>query len=356
MQEKILVNGRDSNFELLRIVAIASIVICHFCGQSAIAGTSVSANRIISLLLGGGNRIAVNVFLVLGTWFMVDAKFRPERILRLYLQVALYSIPITVIMLIVGSAGGARDVIQGLLPFFGRPLWFATAYISLIALSPFLNRILLWEEKLLSRLVFVVGFLFVAVATIPSYTAPEYLADFAWFLVVYVTVGWAKKTSAFARLPGKWVSLALGVGLCVALSLAQLHPLLAWTASYWNVHLQSIPNILSAVLIFNFFRLLAQRSVRWVNWLASSTFSAYIVHQVPAFREYEWSVVFRAADLANFRPVWFTVSVMAVPIALLLVLAIVDRIYLRPVERMIEKTTAFASAMRFLRWLYPVSA
>ena len=280
-------DSRCSNFELLRILAMAVIVIGHFSGQSAIAETSVSTNRIVTTILGGGGRIAVNVFLVLGTWFMVDAKFKPERILRLYLQIALCSVPLTILMLFIGYAGGARNVIQGLLPFFGRPLWFATAYISLIALSPFLNRIFLLEEKFLSRLVFVIGFVFVAVATIPSYTAPEYLADFAWFVVVYVTVGWAKKARAFGCLPSKWMSLTLGVGLCVTLSLAQLHPLLKWVASYWNVHLQSIPNILSAVLVFNFFRLLAPKSVRWVNWLASSTFSVYIVHQVPAFREYE---------------------------------------------------------------------
>lgn len=344
---------RRSSFELLRIVAMSVIVIGHFCGQSAIAGLAGTEKGVLALLLGGGGRIAVNVFLLLGSWFMVNAAFRPERLLRLYLQVALYSIPLTMVMLVTGYAGCARNVIQGLLPFFGRPLWFATAYISLVALTPYLNRIFLLEDKALSRLVLVVGFVFATVATIPSYTAPEYLADFSWFVVMYVFVGWAKRTQAWERLPGKWMSLALGGGLMMALSLAQLHPLTAWVAGYWNVHLQCLPNILSAVLIFNFFRLSDFGVCKWINWLSRASFSVYIVHQVPAFLGYEWNVVFRSEKLMNLPAAWFAVALLAVPLSLFVVLAIVDRLYFRIAERAIERTAAFETIVRFLRRLYP---
>jgi len=56
-------------------------------------------------------------------------------------------------MLAIGEAGSVRNVIQGCVPFFGRSVWFASAYISLMALTPFLNRILEWPRPVLSRLV-----------------------------------------------------------------------------------------------------------------------------------------------------------------------------------------------------------
>lgn len=348
-----MMTQRNSSFELLRILAMAVIVIGHFCSQSAIAGSSVQANRILALLLGGGNRIAVNLFLVLGTWFMVDSRFRPERILRIYLQLVLCVIPLTLVMLLAGQADGARNVIQGLLPFLGRPLWFVTAYISLIALSPFLNYAFRLDDRALLRLVLVTGFVFCVVATVPSYTAPEYLADFAWFAVVYVFIGWAKRTDALDRLPGRWVSLVLGLGLCAALSLASLQPNLAWVASYWNIHLQSIPNILSAVLIFNFFRLSDFGVRRGINWMASAAFSVYIVHQTPAFRAYEWGVLFHAERLSALPPAAFAAGLIAVPLTLFLVLAVVDRLYVRPLGRLIERTAAFGSIVRALDGLYP---
>ena len=332
---------------------MAVIVIGHFCSQSAIAGSSVQANKVLALLLGGGNRIAVNLFLVLGTWFMVDSRFKPERILRIYLQLVLYVIPLTAVMLLAGHANGARNVIQGFLPFLGRPLWFVTAYISLIALSPFLNWAFRLDDRTLSRLLLVAGFVFCVVATVPSYTAPEYLADFAWFVVVYVFIGWAKRTNALNRLPGRWPSLVLGLSLCAALSLASLQPYLAWAASYWNVHLQSIPNILSAVLIFNFFRL-SDFGVRWwINWMASAAFSVYIVHQVPAFRAYEWGVIFQAARLSDLPPPAFAAGLIAVPLVLFLVLAVVDRLYMRPLKGLIERTAIFGMVVRAIEGLYP---
>ena len=344
---------RRSNFELLRLLAISVIVIGHLCGQSAIAGTSVEANRIVALLLGGGGRIAVNVFLLLGAWFMVDSRFRPERIVRLYLQVALYSIPLTAVLLIMGCAGGARNVLQGFLPFLGRPLWFATAYISLVALSPYLNLVFRLDDRGLSRLAVALVLVFSLTATVPSYTAPEYLADFAWFPVVYILVGWAKRVRAFDLLPGKWVSLFLGIGVGGVLLVARLQPSSAWVASYWLVHLQSLPNILSAVLIFNAFRLFDIGVVRGINWMASSVFSVYIVHQVPAFIACEWDVIFCAGALKDMAPVWFAAFVATVPIALVVILAIADRLYMRPAEKAIERTPAFGFVLRILRWMYP---
>ena len=115
-----------------------AIVSGHLLSQSSLVNVT-GTNHIRAMLLGSGVRIGVNVFLVLGVWFMVDAKFKAERIVRLYLEVFFYSVPITICMLMMGEAGGLRNVLQGVLPFFGRSVWFASAYIKMIELSPFLN-------------------------------------------------------------------------------------------------------------------------------------------------------------------------------------------------------------------------
>ena len=52
-----------------------AIVSGHLLSQSSLAGVE-GTNHILAMLLGSGVRIGVNVFLLLGVWFMVDAKFK----------------------------------------------------------------------------------------------------------------------------------------------------------------------------------------------------------------------------------------------------------------------------------------
>lgn len=350
MKERL--KARESSFELLRLMSIAVIVIGHFGGQSFLSASGDSTNRMIAEFLGAGGRIAVNLFLLMGTWFMVDAKFNVERMVRMYLQVALYTIPLTAIMLFMGTSGGFRNVVQGFLPFFGRPLWFATAYISLVAVSPFLNVILAQKYRTLGKFVFVMMFVFSAVCTIPAFTAPEYPAELAWFVLVYLSMGWAKRTGFFNRLPGPVLSGGLGFGLLLMLSVARFYPMTSWIAVYWLVHLPALPNLIASLLIFNSFRTVRMGSVKVVNWLASSVFAVYVVHQVPAFREYEWNVIFCAEKLSSAPPWVFVCGLFGVVTVLILSVSIVDRIYRQRVQLLIEKSYLYRRFIERLRIFY----
>lgn len=64
MEEKC--NIRNSNIELLRIVAMFFIVAGHFITQSGNVVYSFCVNDYILILLDPASRIAVNVFLIVG--------------------------------------------------------------------------------------------------------------------------------------------------------------------------------------------------------------------------------------------------------------------------------------------------
>ena len=68
---------RQSNIELLMIFAIIMVVMEHFIRQSSLLASATEANGIINAFLGSGGRIAVNIFLLIGSWFMVDTTIRP---------------------------------------------------------------------------------------------------------------------------------------------------------------------------------------------------------------------------------------------------------------------------------------
>ena len=130
------IQTRTSGVELCRVLAMLMIVAGHFIGQSGIA--SIHGDSMWLRLCGCGARWAVNVFLVIGCWFMVDYRFRVERIARLYLTVLFYAVPLTILGLVLGNPT-TKDVLRGFVPFCGRPLWFFSAYISLALVAPWLK-------------------------------------------------------------------------------------------------------------------------------------------------------------------------------------------------------------------------
>ena len=322
---------RKSNLELLRILAMLAIVSGHLLSQSNLADVT-GTNHVLALLLGSGVRIGVNIFLILGVWFMVDAKFKAERIVRLYLEVVFYSVPITICMILMGEAGGLRNILQGLFPFFGRSVWFASAYISLIAISPFLNHFFTLTPRKQRMFLVVLILLFCIVPTIPCSTPLDYLADFTWFCVVYLVVGIIKKENMLERLCGAKRFLLASGAVYLAHVGMRLFPTTQPVADYWIVNIKSLPNFLCAFLVFFGFLRLDFGVIKWINLAARSVFAVYIVHQTPAFIHYQWNVLCRADSLVDVSPAVFAGGVVGVALAILLVVSAVDFIRLRFLE------------------------
>lgn len=186
---------RNSNIELLRILAMLFIVGGHFADQTGIYHWVWSVNDYIVIALVSGGRIAVNVFLLIGVWYLVDTKYDISRVLQLYGHVYIYSSALTVLMLLLRADGlSLMSVARSFVPFFGRALWFVSVYNTLILFKPFLDEVLLWKkEKLWGGVVLLLIFV-CGVSTIPRPDEnASYVCDTLWFLVVYLVVGYVKK-------------------------------------------------------------------------------------------------------------------------------------------------------------------
>lgn len=332
---------RQSNFEILRILAILMVITGHFIRQSGLLESEVGINGFVNIILGSAGRIAVNVFLLIGAWFMVDMRFKPSKALLLYLQTAFYSIPITLLMLALGTAGETRNIIQGILPFFGRPVWFSSAYISLILLTPFLNEVFILPKKKLTLLTIALFIFFCVVSTIPSFSTVDYIADFSWFCVIYITIGWVKHTDVLSKLKiNKWVALISGIAVYSALCMSAATKPLSRIANYWLDNIRTMPNLFCAFTIFFFFLKTDIGRIRLVNYFAKSVFAVYIVHQIPAFRLFLWKNICHANKLIGFDPCLYTLSIIGIAISILIAVTLLDqlRIFIfHKIEKRIEK-------------------
>ena len=185
--------ARNSNIELLRILSIFAIIAGHFVGQSGAFEYSLCVNDYFLVLLSNGSRIAVNVFLLIGVWYMVDAKFNAARILKMYGQLYLFTSIFTVVSLIIDyRAVSLKNLVYGFVPFIGRALWFASSYLFLLIFKPFLDMILQWDKKRLitfTALFFALMSVFSTILTIQE----GFVVNTIWFAVVYLVIGTIKK-------------------------------------------------------------------------------------------------------------------------------------------------------------------
>lgn len=289
---------RESRWELMRIVAMLMIVSGHCLGQSGFYAQAAGWNAWMGAFVGSGSRIAVNVFLFLGCWFMVDAPFRARRVVRLYLEVWCYVAPITLVVVLLGFPVPLKDIVRGIFPFLGKTVWFASAYLALLLFSPWLQKILAWPRRSLRLLLFV-GFaltsFWVTVYTFDR-TEDQWLDILVWFSFSYLFVGYYKRYLAQKIRIGKWKVLALTLLLYVVLvgtSMTQTGLLHKLANAYLGDY-KTIPNVLCAMGLFYFFQHTELGCNRVINWFAASAFAVYIIHQTPAFIPVLWKRIFQS--------------------------------------------------------------
>ena len=174
----------------------------------------------------------------------------------------------------------------------------------------------------------LIGALFVLyciASTIPCFSNIDYIADFSWFCVLYLTVGWLKKNNLIDKANiSRWgyllMSILIYVGLCICVTI----PFLSWTANYWLDNIRSLPNLLCAFCLFVFFLKTDIGAIRPINFLAKSVFAVYIIHQIPAFRELEWKTICRAESLSGAPTTTYALAILGVAISILIAVTLID--------------------------------
>ena len=132
---------RQSNMELLRLVAMMMILVMHMDYGAFGLPTAESVENAPMTTFG---RIfvehlclvAVNVYVLISGWFGIRPKMKS--FVRLMLQVATYSIIITGAFLLLGKATFKIGYVTDML-IIGKQYWFVVSYLLLYLVSPILN-------------------------------------------------------------------------------------------------------------------------------------------------------------------------------------------------------------------------
>lgn len=97
-------------------------------------------NYFLSYLIQSFSVVHVNCFVMIGGYFAIDRAFKAERAVKLWKQVAFYSVGIFLLCAIFGSIAPV-DVVKAVLPISSKTYWFASVYMGLLLLMPFLGMV-----------------------------------------------------------------------------------------------------------------------------------------------------------------------------------------------------------------------
>lgn len=290
-----IVTQRQSNIELLRVISMLMVLWGHYYVLSYFDNIhGVSFNLLGMQFLGAWSKVAVDIFVIITGYFLVNQTFRWNKVLKLLSCTYFWGIIVLLVGLVLGLSIKTDYIYKSLFPL--TPLnWFARSYLLLYISIPLFNKIINSISK--ARL----GQIIIALTTI-FYTVPTLLSTFisgGGYLTSYFTFGIMYMIGAYIRKYGDRtldkISIYAGVASC----------LLILGSIVWNdIHMyeglyimylahkgNSVVGLLAAIGIFTIFKNIKINYRPWINTIASTTFAVYLIHNNPIISDWLWNTI-----------------------------------------------------------------
>jgi surface polysaccharide O-acyltransferase-like enzyme len=293
---------RNSNIELLRVVAMIMIVAHHFTGvgsnltpllaESFSFGWEPSFNKILIQFFAMGGKIGVDLFMIISGYFMVKQKSSATKIINLWTQVAFYSIVLYFISWLLGFKNvtlSLSNFVHAALPVNYTAYWFVSAYFIIYLGSNFINKMVENITKKQFRML-LLGLIAISLA-LPTFINSNWdLSYSTLFLLLYLTGAYIRLYQEDIDKFKYTMPLFLGVGLLstygFALIVDGLSVLLhsQWMAvnSYYLVGgTHSVWMYIISIGIFLFVLNKKPTFNKLINIIATATFGVYLIHMNP---------------------------------------------------------------------------
>lgn len=302
---------RKSNIELFRILAMWGILILHCMGQGRILGAVVSGTVSYYLFwtLEAFCYASVNIFALISGYFLVSGSFKPRKVFALWAQIFFWSILVFLVALVIGSCLlSGSSLVKAVFPVIMRPWWYASCYLGLYLLSPFLRKGLLSLSQRQHAALVLVGLVMFCLPYDTFNVANGY--SLIWLVYLFCLAGYVRRFGLFDKVSTRAL---LFLWLVASLSIAGFKflseffvPDMAYSKLLYGYN--SLPCLVASVCLFLIMLRLTLPTSKTINTVAGSTFGVFLIHSHFAIRDTLW--VFLGSERA---------LLLSPPLALLLI-------------------------------------
>lgn len=307
---------RMANIEFLRLLAMMMVVSLHYLAKGELLEKltgELSPQGYLAWLLESFSIAAVDVYVLISGYFLVETGFRCKRLISLVLQVLFYTCLIPVLLVLTGYLPLGEitfyNILQYIFPTNMLHYWFVSAYVLMFLFTPVLNAAVhAMKKRQLQAAIFILLLMeSVSKSVIPVRLELDNLGyDAYWFMVVYLMAAYIrlygipfleKEKTGKNRAPFYYMILCLGIyGLTMLIRLAYLK-----TGQFENFiesaygynHLLTLS---AAVALFYAFRnwdfgttKKTKKAAGLICKIAPCSFGVYLLHEHVNLR-YEWPI------------------------------------------------------------------
>lgn len=193
---------RMINIELLRIVSMMMVVMLHYLGKGNLLPALTEGMNVNGYVAWGMESlciVAVNVYMLISGYFLVESGFKPGRLVELLCQVLFYAILVPVVLVALGivPAGifSINHILETVLPVQMAHYWFITAYVIMYLLSPVLATAAksMKQEQLRGTVIALLCFFAVSKSVLPFQLAIDNKGyDGLWFVCVFLVAAYIR--------------------------------------------------------------------------------------------------------------------------------------------------------------------
>ena len=350
---------RHNPVEVLRIIAMLMIILGHFMGHGNGAELALGANKPAAETLRVLVQAATNIYVLIGSYYMINYGLKLSRLFILWAQVAFFSVACYLVCVGAGwEKLSMTAALKAVLPLSGNQYWFATTYFGLCLLAPFVSRGLKALSKsayqVLLGILLAVFVLWKTVLPFAETLNPAGGNSILWFLTLFVIAGYirlhAPKRPGRVYAVGALISavvLVLGYFAIQKVSLmVGLDGKGTWIASNFD----SVPVTALSVCVFLLFLRQPDKASpalrRLTGFFASSTFSVYLIHENPFLRKQLWTVMPRI--YTPFAAGWCYIPMLVgLSLGIFLICTLADKVTWQLLRKLLRKLK-FSKAQAWL--------
>ena len=323
---------RQKNIEKLRCLAMMMVVALHFLGKGNLLGDvtdpEMSAAGIAAWVLEAFCIVAVNCYMLISGYFLCESSFKLSRLLKLYLQIWMYSVGVGLAAWATGLALAeeinTHYLLSLLFPVSMGHYWFMTAYVFLYLLLPLVGMAVkrMTKEQLNLVLIMCLGAFCVLKSVLPFRLEEDGQGyDFLWYLCVFLVAAYIRKFGV-KFLERRWQCLCLYLGGCAAMLLEMylLRGMYLQSGSFGLIlkigfEYNHIFVLLASVGLFGWFLLGKNEGVtaNAAAGIAPYVLGVYLLHENIGVR-YGWQNWFRADRIQTVGQLvlWTVIAVICV--------------------------------------------
>lgn len=310
------------------------VVLSHYYCQSGFPDDGIfSFNELIMLFLASGGKIAVDIFVIISGYFLVNQKFSWRKILKFFSCTYFWSIAV---LLFATTTFGFSSISPALLKKSLIPLtpvnWFARAYLHLYLIFPLLNKLLFkYDRKIIRYIIGLLTAIFFVIPTIKNIALGGYLSSLFMFANFYLIGAYIRLYSNESLEKASIYGGFLGIFIIYASTIffiitdGSKETIMSYSSSGANLFV-----LMVAIGMFVFFKNINIRYRPIINGVAATTFAVYLIHDNDLIKNWLWHDV--VGSVGYYHSPYLILHMLLSAICIFAVCSLLDFLRIRFIE------------------------